>query len=178
MTLIILLITVAYLALIGSFIIGFDKVKPFYLDERTAKTSFSIIIPFKNEAEHLKALLTSLSELKYPEKLFEVILVNDDSTDDSEAIINKFKSKNSGNYRVIKNERKTGSPKKDAITKAISIARNEWILTTDADCTVPKYWLESFDGFIQNMDSYFISGPVNYHRANTFLEQFQTLEKN
>ncbi len=176
MTLIIVIITIAYLVLIGSFIIGFDKLKPFYLNDLKVKTSFSIIIPFKNETENLEVLLTSLSELKYPQHLFEVILVNDESSDDSETIINNFKSKNFGNYRVIKNERKTGSPKKDAINKAISIARFEWVLTTDADCTVPKYWLASFDGFIQRTDSCFISGPVNYYGATTFLERFQALD--
>ncbi len=53
MTIILLLITIAYLFLIGSFVIGFDRVKPYNLTDIEPKTSFSIIIPFKDEAENL-----------------------------------------------------------------------------------------------------------------------------
>ena len=183
MILVFILITLAYLALIGSFVLGFDKLKPFCLDDLEVKTKFSIIIPFKNEAENLEDLLISLSELKYPENLFEVILVNDDSDDDSVKIIQKvldtkFSKKNSTrtDVKIIDTDRKTISPKKDAINKGISIAKFDWILMTDADCIVPKYWLESFDAFIQRTDAYLIAGPVSYQKATTFLEGFQTLD--
>lgn len=176
MTLVIILITIAYLILIGSFIIGFDKIKPFNLEELECKTSFSIIIPFKNEAENLHDLLTSLSKLEYPDNLYEVILVNDESNDGSKEIIKKYISDTSKTFKLISNERKSNSPKKDAINTAISIARNDWIITTDADCILPKYWLESFDGFIQKTDSCFIAAPVSYHKGISFLERFQELD--
>ena len=177
MTLIIICITIAYLFLIGSFIFGFDKIKTFKIDDSESKTSFSVIIPFKNEAENLSDLLQSISELNYPKNLFEVILVNDESDDESVKIIETFITNSpQGNIRVIDNERKTNSPKKDAINKAINEAKFEWIITTDADCVVPKYWLDSFDNFIQNNDTNFIVAPVCYHKIDAFLKRFQILD--
>jgi cellulose synthase/poly-beta-1,6-N-acetylglucosamine synthase-like glycosyltransferase len=176
MTLVIILITIVYLILIGSFIIGFDKIKSLNLDDLEVNTRFTIIIPFKNEDQNLPELLISLTELNYAEKLYEVIFVNDESTDESEAIINNFLSNNSNNYKLINNERRSKSPKKDAINKAISIARNNWIITTDADCVVPKYWLDCFDSFIQKTNSCFIAAPVSYHKGISFLERFQSLD--
>ena len=183
MILIIICITVAYLLLIGSFIFGFDRIKTFTLDDSEAKTTFSVIIPFKNEAENLSKLLQSISELNYPNNLFEIILVNDESDDGSMDIIQqvfdtKFSFENSTrtDIKVINNDRKTNSPKKDAINIAISQAKYEWIVTTDADCIVPKYWLDSFDAFIQKNDTNFIVAPVSYHKIDTFLKRFQTLD--
>ena len=54
------------------------------------------------------------------------------------------------NITIIKNIRKSNSPKKDAIETAIEIAKNDWIITTDADCLVQKNWLNSIDNYIQN----------------------------
>ena len=66
-----------YLLLIAGFIYGFDKVKKFKLANLQSKTRFSVIIPFRNEAENLPQLLESIQSLKYPKHLFEVIFVND-----------------------------------------------------------------------------------------------------
>jgi len=176
MTLIIVCITLLYLALIGSFVIGFDKIKISPLDETKAETTFTIVIPFKNEAENLNDLLQSIISLNYPGSLFEVILVNDDSNDSSTEIISDFMTKSKLDISLIQNIRITNSPKKDAITSAISKAKHSWILTTDADCVVPKYWLDSFDSFIKINESNFIAGPVTYHKIDTFLKRFQTLD--
>lgn len=181
MILIIICITVAYLLLIGSFAIGFDRIKTFILDDSGAKTTFSVIIPFKNEAENLSELLQSILSLNYPDNLFEVILVNDESNDGSVEIINSFIAeipldRTRCDIRIINNDRKTNSPKKDAINTAISQAKFDWIVTTDADCVVPEFWLDSFDGFIQKNNPDFIVAPVRYHKINSFLERFQTLD--
>ncbi len=176
MTLIIVGITILYLALIGSFVLGFDKVKIFTLDETKTQTTFTVIIPFKNEADNLNDLLQSIARLKYPESLFEVILVNDDSSDSSSKIITDFMAISKLDISLIQNIRITNSPKKDAITTAISKAKHSWIVTTDADCLVPKYWLDSFDSFIQKNETNFIAGPVTYHKIDAFLKRFQTLD--
>ncbi len=181
MTLIILCITIAYLILIGSFVVGFDKVKTFTLNNIQTKTSFSIVIPFKDEAEHLSGLLESVSNLNYPKELYEVILVNDESEDNSSEIITDFLKKRpfdcaQGDVKVINNDRKTNSPKKDAINTAISQAKFDWIVTTDADCIVSRYWLDNLDGFIQNNNTKMIVAPVRFYMIDTFLKRFQTLD--
>ncbi len=181
MVLISILITLSYLMLIGGFVYGFDRVKTFKLDHNTPKTTFSVIIPFRNEAEHLPALLESITALKYPRDLFEIILVDDDSEDHSVEQITRYLKSNSQKQRglklkVIKNKRISNSPKKDAITTAIHLACSDWIITTDADCLVPKHWLNCFDGFIRKTEASCVVAPVTYSHSKGTLEQFQTLD--
>ncbi|WP_396602984.1 glycosyltransferase [Algibacter sp. R77976] len=176
-----LLITLIYLALIGSFIFGFNKTTTFKLEDIPARTKFSILIPFRNEAENLPDLLKSIENLNYPKHLYEIIFVDDDSNDNSTEIIQKLlKSRPfdcaKGDIEIISNIRKTNSPKKDAITSAIKKAKNDWIITTDADCKLPKFWLDSFDEFIQKNNTVCIAAPVTYSNNNTFLNRFQTLD--
>ena len=183
LTLLITIITIVYVLLIAGFAYGFEKVKPFKLKDLTPKTRFTVIIPFRNEAENLPQLLTSIQSLQYPKHLFEIIFVDDDSSDDSIDIIKKvldtkFSKENftRTDIKVIPNERKTNSPKKDAITTAIEQAKYDWIVTTDADCKLPKYWLDSYDEFIQQTDLKCIAAPIAYNTSNGFVNRFQILD--
>lgn len=180
MLFILLAITLLYVALIGSFIYGFDKVEDFELSDILPKQKFSIVIPFRNEAEHLPTLLTSIMGLNYPKHMFELIFINDDSEDKSEILIadffDKISGKNAIDFKIIQNIRTSKSPKKDAITLAIHQAKNIWIVTTDADCVLPKFWLDAFDAFIQSHDVNAIAAPVCYTKFSSFLNRFQTLD--
>ncbi len=180
-TFIFIITTLIYLFLIGSFIYGFDKVEVFKISDLKPKTKFSVIVPFRNETENLPKLLASILQLNYPKSMFEIILVNDDSEDDSVQVINNFLQKRpfdcaQGDIRIIQNKRVTNSPKKDAINTAINIAHHDWIITTDADCTLPKYWLDTFDEFIQTNQPNCIVAPVSYSDSNSFLKRFQALD--
>lgn len=160
---------------------GFLQLKYYEPFNKIAKNSFSIVIPFRNEAENLPRLIDSLMQLNYPNTLFEIIFVDDASEDYSDVIIaDLFKGYLSEeatiNYTIIKNERHSNSPKKDAITTAINSARFEWIVTTDADCNVPANWLKYFDSFIQNKNPKMVCGPVIYNATNNFVEKFQQLD--
>lgn len=177
MVLFFIIITLCYLLLIGSLAFGFDKVPHFILKDIAPKNKFSVIIPFRNEAENLQELLQSLSLLNYSKNKFEVLMVNDASEDDSVAIINQFISENSDlGLKILQNKRISKSPKKDAIKTAILQAKHSWVITTDADCIVPKYWLDSFDAFIQEHNSHCIVAPVTYNKTDSFLERFQLLD--
>lgn len=183
MILVSIIITLAYLFLIGSFVYGFDQVKAFKLEDMPSKTTFSVIIPFRNEAENLPDLLKSIETLNYPRHLFEIILVDDESDDHSVEVIKKNLHASSikigitpTDISIVSNKRKTNSPKKDAITTAIQKVKNEWVITTDADCILPKYWLDSFDECIQKNNSACIVAPVTYDFENTILGKFQLLD--
>ncbi|MDG4715917.1 glycosyltransferase family 2 protein [Winogradskyella marincola] len=180
-TFIFIITTLIYLFLIGSFIYGFDKVEVFKISDLKPKTKFSVIVPFRNETENLPKLLASILQLNYPKSMFEIILVNDDSEDVSVEVINNFLQKRpfdcaKCDIRIIQNKRVTNSPKKDAINTAINIAQHDWIITTDADCTLPKYWLDTFDEFIQTNQPNCIVAPVSYSDSNSFLKRFQALD--
>ncbi|WP_430466872.1 glycosyltransferase family 2 protein [Winogradskyella ouciana] len=177
---IIIVIIIAYLMVIGSLTYGFDKVEEFQLQDLKPKTKFSIVIPFRDEAENLPKLLDSISNLNYPKDLFEVILVDDESDDGSADIIyNLLDTKDftgTDNIKIIQNNRVSNSPKKDAITSAIEMTNNEWIITSDADCVLPEYWLDTFDEFIQTKQPNSIVAPVTYYGQTSFFNRFQTLD--
>lgn len=177
MSLLFICITLIYLVLIGSFIIGFDKVELFTISDIKPKTTFSIIIPFRNEAENLPELLASLKLLNYPKHLFEVLCIDDDSNDNSVALLSKFLETHPElQIRILNNIRVSNSPKKDAITSAIKTSQFNWIVTTDADCILPKYWLDSFDTFIQQKTKELVIAPVTYTDINSGLKRFQLLD--
>ncbi|MFB9056278.1 glycosyltransferase [Mariniflexile ostreae] len=176
MILIALFIILAYLILIGGLIYGIKKVPIFEIADRSAKIKFSIIIPFRNEAENLPELLKSVKALKYPKAFFEIIFVDDDSDDKSTRIIQEFILKEDINITVILNERHSSSPKKDAISTAIKRAKNEWVITTDADCVLAACWLDSFNQFVQKTKAKCVAAPIKYTSANNFLNRFQLLD--
>ncbi|RCW93918.1 glycosyltransferase family 2 protein [Winogradskyella arenosi] len=166
----------AYVIVIGLLRYGIDQVPTPSFEHTESKTHFTVIIPFRDEAENLPHLLASVSNLKYPDTLFEVLLVNDDSRDASVAVIESQSSSTSKTIRVINNQRTSNSPKKDAITTAIAFAKHEWIVTTDADCILPEFWLATFDDYIQNQHPDCIVAPVNYHGETSVFNRFQTLD--
>ena len=176
MTLIALVIILFYVALIGSFVYGFDKIEEFQLKDIPAKTKFTVIVPFRNEVENLPLLLASISNLNYPKDKFEIIFVDDESNDSSVKLIEKFQKKIKIDLKIINNNRQSNAPKKDAISTAITQAKHEWIVTTDADCILPKYWLDTFDCFIQSHEANYIVAPVTYSNVNSFIDRFQILD--
>ncbi len=178
MILAVIVIGLIYFISIGILLIGNLQLPEFSSEEKTPKNRFSIIIPFRNEAQHLPKLLASIQKLEYPFTLFEIIFVDDDSEDASansiqEALVSYPKPLN---YSVISNIRVTGSPKKDAITTAVNIAKHDWILTTDADCQLPQKWLATYDAFIQENDPKLVAGPVDLEVDITFLQHYQQLD--
>jgi len=156
-----------YLLNILWLIVGFNKVKTFHFHSTIPKTKFSIIVPFRNEKETLPNLLHSIEKLNYPTELFEVILVDDESEEQFILEYTKYE------VVLVNNIRKTNSPKKDAINTAVTISKNEWIITTDADCEVQENWLVAFDAFIQKEKTRMIASGVMYSSKNRFLDTFQ-----
>lgn len=146
---------------------------------KKAKTSspehhFSVIIPFRNEAENLLELLKSLSLIKYPKEFFEVIFIDDESIDNSEEIIRNFRL--NFDFKILKNERKTNSPKKDAVLVGINNSKYDWIVTTDADCVVPKMWLNTINDYIISFNPEMLAGPVFYKNDERNTSFFQILD--
>jgi len=151
-------------------IYGFTKINRFEYIGLPPKTNFSIIVPFRNEAENLPILLESFSKLNYPTDLFEVILVDDFSNEEFQVSSFKFQ------VSVAKNIRVSNSPKKDAIATAMEIVKTDWVITTDADCVVHKNWLLALDNFIQLHHVSMVAGAVTYDCQNSFLHHFQQLD--
>jgi cellulose synthase/poly-beta-1,6-N-acetylglucosamine synthase-like glycosyltransferase len=170
-------VLVIYVVFILQLIFGFDKVKTFVRTDEKPVTKFSIIVPYRNEEKNLPKLLKSISKLHYPKDLFEIILVDDFSTDASERVYIKWRMENGLiETTLLENLRLSNSPKKDAISRAIPILKHEWVVTTDADCTVNKNWLLTLDNFIQKNNAEMVVGAVVYKTKNNWFHQFQQLD--
>jgi len=174
---ILFVVLMIYVVLILRLIVGFDKVKSFVRTNEKPKTAFTIIVPFRNEEKNLPKLLQSFSKLNYPYKLIEVILVDDFSTDSSERVCIRWRLEHEYlDTTLLENLRLSNSPKKDAIGRAMPIAKHDWIITTDADCIVNPNWLLTIDNYIQNNDAEMIVGAVIYKTKNNWFHHFQQLD--
>src|SRR5690606_31394854 len=118
-------------------------------------TRFSVIIPARNEEKNIGALLKSLREQTYSPDLFEVIVVDDHSTDQTAAVVGGFE----GVKLVQLKEDQINSYKKKAIETGIAAATGEWIVCTDADCIAGPDWLQSIASFIADTDPVFVAAP-------------------
>jgi len=176
-TIVISLILFVYVILIVQLILGYDKVKAFKRTHVEPKTAFSIIVPFRNEEKNLPKLLQSFSKLNYPYKLIEIVMVDDFSTDSSERVCIKWRLDHEFlDTTLLENLRLSNSPKKDAIGRAVPIIKHDWILTTDADCTVDADWLLTLDDYIQNHHPEMIVGAVKYKTKNNWFHRFQQMD--
>ena len=140
-------------------------------------TKLTVVIPARNEAENIVKLLEDLSNQDYPLENFEVIIANDDSTDNTADLILAFQE--SSKYRIILlNIFGEGdcSPKKKAIKKSIEISSGELIITTDGDCRVSREWLSSVQQFYKSTGAKLISSPVTFIDENTFWNSAQIIE--
>jgi len=135
----------------------------------------SVIIPFRNESDNILISLNSLASQNYPQEKFEVIYVNDSSTDDSyDKIINAQKPIN---FKVISLSEVSHDRafKKKAVSYGIENSNGGIIITTDADCTHNQNWLrELISGF--DSATGFISGPVSFNERQSIFTKIQSLE--
>jgi cellulose synthase/poly-beta-1,6-N-acetylglucosamine synthase-like glycosyltransferase len=176
-SIVITLILLVYVILIVQLIFGYDKVKSFKRTAVEPKTAFSIIVPFRNEEQNLPKLLASFSKLNYPYKLIEIVMVDDFSTDSSERVCIKWRLDHEYlDTTLLENLRLSSSPKKDAIARAVPIIKHNWIITTDADCTVKKNWLLTLDNYIQENNPEMVVGTVAYKSKNNWFHRFQQMD--
>jgi biofilm PGA synthesis N-glycosyltransferase PgaC len=141
------------------------------------KVPVSVIICARNEEENLRQNLPLILEQKYPD--FEVVVINDCSTDGTEKYLDKLKEK----YPVlktteIKEDRKFKHGKKLALTIGIKAANNDLLLFTDADCRPESnLWIETMQRNF-NPETYIVLGYGGYSERKGLLNtiiRFETL---
>ena len=109
----------------------------------------SVLIAARNEEKNLPTCLQSLLRSEYTADKFEIIVVDDRSTDRTRALAENF-SRKYANVRVISitHRLENMSGKASALCQGMAQARGEIMLMTDADCQPPPAW-------ISQMVSYF-----------------------
>ena len=172
---IVLIFTALYLICIAAFTFGLFNLKErFHSINKNNLVKVSVLIAARNEEKNIEKLLESLKKQSFPKELFEVIIVNDHSTDNTDEIINDFINKNKElDVKLLKAEKKG---KKHAISQALHTAINELVIVTDADCVLNDLWIESIVGFYQEEKCKMILAPVLLSPAENLFEKMQVLE--
>jgi cellulose synthase/poly-beta-1,6-N-acetylglucosamine synthase-like glycosyltransferase len=140
---------------------GVRKLKPFR-SENQGNLYISVIIACRNEEDNLPYLLAGLQAQSYPAGLFEIIIIDDNSSDNSWSVAESLKE-SVNNLRLIRN---TGSGKKAAIRTGIIAAKGSYIATTDADCRMGPDWLQTISSFVSETKADLVISPVIMKGAN------------
>jgi cellulose synthase/poly-beta-1,6-N-acetylglucosamine synthase-like glycosyltransferase len=161
--------------------LAWKNIPLFDFKKATHKTKISVVVPARNEEENIGGLLQALQEQTYSKELFEVIVVDDHSTDGTANIVQQFPA-----IKLLQlKEEGINSYKKKAVETGIVAASGELIVTTDADCLPSKDWIETIAAFKEQNESVFIAAPVDLtpnpsplrgEGSNNLLSIFQQLD--
>jgi cellulose synthase/poly-beta-1,6-N-acetylglucosamine synthase-like glycosyltransferase len=131
----------------------------------------SIVIACRNEEKNLPLLLSDIALQNYPGESYEVIIVNDNSTDNTFQIASEYTS--IGSLEALNNE---GSGKKQALRTGIRAAKGNLIITTDADCRMGKNWIRTIAAFYEVYKPDMVICPVQLDSGKGLFGKFQQLE--
>lgn len=138
------------------------------------KIRFSVIVPARNEEQNVASCLKSIKSNDYPASLYEIMVVDDFSDDQTPQIVRQE------GVRLIQLKDsvpdKLNSYKKKAIETGIAAAAGSYIVTTDADSTVSPQWLRTLAWIIETKAALFIAAPVRMKFQKGFFQRFQVLD--
>jgi poly-beta-1,6-N-acetyl-D-glucosamine synthase len=160
------------LVLLTGWEIGRRKVRS--VAHTTTHHLITVIIPFRNEASRLPAIVNDLYAQDYAQENFTVLFVDDHSADNSADVLKAALQTRSGFTLLTLPVESTG--KKRAIQYGIQHASGNLIVTTDADCALPHTWLRSINQAFQNEKIKMVFGGVKIEPDNTVFSKFQALE--
>ena len=175
------ILTILYAVLLMAYRYWFSKLSIFKpADTQAVPTKFSIVIPARNEAANIKACVDSILAQDYPTDAFEIIVMDDFSEDDTAFIVEALHQQYP-NVHLLKlsdyfKPHELTAFKKKAIEKAVSHAKGDWIITTDADCKVPSKWMSLYNAYILKEQPVFVAAPVMFIKTAGVLNQFQILD--
>lgn len=172
------LLLIVYSGLLLYYRFGWKQIPVFIATtpELEPATFISVLIPARNEANNLPVLLNSLLAQNYSKELFEVIVIDDHSTDLTVEIVRQYSNFKILSLKDFMPEGSINSYKKKAIEIGIQQARGELIVTTDADCVTESGWLKTIASFYETFRPELIVMPVSIHNNKRPIEVFQALD--
>ncbi len=126
--------------------------------------NYSLIIPLYNRPSEIDELLDSLTKQSF--KNFEVIVVEDGSTETSKDIVNKYQNKLTIRYFEKQNEGPGPSRNFGA-----ERAKGDYFIFFDSDCIIPENYLESVDAFLTRNYKDAYGGPDMAHKSFTPIQK-------
>ena len=140
-------------------------------------TRVSILIPCRNEAAHIAALLYDLSFQHYPKELAEIIVLDDFSKDETTQIARTSESKFGLSIINLSDHiQEEDSSKKQALTFGVAQANGDLIITVDADCRLHSNWLRSMVQYYETDKKKIFSGPILYDPVKGWMSTFEALD--
>src|SRR5687767_14978250 len=119
---------ILYSLLIIYYWLTWGSIRDFKPSSSLPQTRISVIIPARNEEKNIGLLLDALQKQSYPAELFEVIVIDDNSGDQTAAVVRQYPA-----VKLIQlPQAEINSYKKKAIETGIAVATGELIVTTDA----------------------------------------------
>ncbi|MBK9390389.1 MAG: glycosyltransferase [Bacteroidetes bacterium] len=165
-----LILVLPYFWILLSVYRGLKKINTF-CPNKPGNQKISVIVACRNESENIPLLLNDLAAQSYPPDLFEVIIIDDNSSDNSYGIASSFGAIK--NLTVLRNN---GEGKKSAIRTGVIAAKGSLIITTDADCRIKTRWLETISSFSDSSGAVMIVCPVILEEGKGFSGKFAELE--
>ncbi|HYD20869.1 MAG TPA: glycosyltransferase [Flavipsychrobacter sp.] len=169
-------LSMAYAALMFAYRHGWEQQPVFKTNGSRPKTSISIIIPARNEEANIEACISSILAQNYPGDFFEVIVINDHSTDNTVSVVESFDHPNVRCIDLPLQQVEVIAFKKAALALGISKSRGELILTTDADCIAPAHWLKYIAAIYEEQKPVMIVAPVDFTSDGSLVQTFQSLD--
>jgi len=172
------LLFIGYFFLITYYKIGWTSIQQKKDVENHQSTLVSIIVPARNEEDNISNLIHSIQNQTYPKSCFELIIIDDCSTDQTANIVKKYSD---SNIKLIAlsdylDEKNINAYKKKAIEIGIKASSGTLIITTDADCTMGENWLQEIVNCFEINQPKMIVMPVQINYSNRFIEIFQSLD--
>ncbi len=119
----------------------------------------SVLVAMKNEEKNIPSLLEALARQNYPKLKFEVVLIDDNSSDNSVIQARKFAGKFS-HFKIISAKEKPYPAKKGALAYGLEHCSNEFVALTDADCIPSENWLKGIADSLKSYDIVFGAAPL------------------
>ena len=158
---IVTILTILYITTVILFLVGLQQKKT---GTSTDRYRVTVIIAARNEEDNIGHILNDLCNQTYPLKKYNIIVVNDGSTDRTQEVIDSYTKKASNiNTLAVRHVPKGTSPKKYALQLAIEQSDSDLVLSTDADCRVPPTWIETMVSYF-TPDVGFVIGFSQYGR--------------
>lgn len=130
---------------------------------------FSVIVPFHNEEDYIQSCVESLLSQEFPPEQYELIFVDNGSTDRSREIVAKYSKITLLRENIINVYR--------ARNQGLRNAQGQFIAFTDADCKVSTQWLKNIQAGFLSTGADIVLGPRYFAHTNSrILEIFQNYE--
>ncbi len=143
--------------------------------KKSERPFVSVIIAARNEENNIRRCLQSVIRQTYPADLFEIIVVNDRSSDQTAAITGEFMTANTIVKMITITETPAGySPKKWALQNGIESSRGDILLFTDADCEVRPEWIETMAEYFDDKTGMVIG--FSSVQSRTLFHQLQAMD--